>query len=210
MKKILLIGLVVSIISMLFNVYIYTFFANKISEKENDISFLRERNLVLSNEFNHAEHFEFFSDYYSLEIETRMVYENANLNSVHIKNLFIKKDRALIKALNYAYNSTVLDPLTDYDSTKLSEIKEYITEFSANAKSESTAIFDNDKVNQILVLYTDYYTKHEKLIKKNNEEISNLNESLSDLKKRFGISKGIALSLQIAGLILVFLKDYKS
>jgi len=208
MKKFLIIGLIISIISILFNVFVYTYFSDEIIEKEEEISFLRSRNLVLSNEFSDAEHFIFFSDYYS--IETKKVFtEINNYDSSEIKYLTTQRDLFLIKSLNYSYNSTVLNPLSDKDSTKEFEIKKYIDVFNSNQKSQNIFGLSNKQRASIKNLFTGYYQNHENLIINNNKQIDYLLDDLSDLGRNYEISKGIAVSLQVIGLVLIFLKDIR-
>jgi len=209
MKKLLIAGLIISIISVLFNVFVYTYYSNHISEKENKISFLKSRNLMLSIEYANAEHTSFFSDYYAIEKMSLLNLPKSEIDKDYLRALNIRRDMSLAESLNGVINSTIMDPFTDYDSLKIHHINLYNNIFNNRVRSENYSGYTIAESKDILNLYDSYYQEHVNLIKTNNKQIKTLNDETTILKKYFGYSKGVAISLQVIGLILIFLKDTK-
>jgi len=132
MKKLLIAGLIISIISVLFNVFVYTYYSNHISEKENKISFLKSRNLMLSIEYANAEHTSFFSDYYAIEKMSLLNLPKSEIDKDYLRALNIRRDMSLAESLKIAISSSA--PLS---KTFLAKVTTSTGSVSANTLTKS-------------------------------------------------------------------------
>ena len=72
------------------------------------------------------------------------------------------------------------------------------------------AWFTPQEVGRLTQLFNQYYLEHEALISRGIERNRVLESEISSLKLNYEWSKSGAMFLQIFGLIMVFLKDFKA
>jgi hypothetical protein len=209
-RKLLLSGLIISVLSLAFNTFIFNYFESKRNSYYQDIDYIKSRNIVMSTELSKAELSKFFSDFYINFLLNYLSSEKYKNDTTSILNLYKKRDASLIKALNYAYNSTITDPINGYDSSKVDEIKEKINMYNMKQAKAYYTPFSDNETDQILRLYNVYNKENNDLIQKNNSKVKENIKNLTKTNNYFIILKIIGFTLQITGLVLIFLKDFST
>lgn len=200
---ILTLGLGISLVSIVFNVFVFGYHFDIISQKEERLDYINFTNLYLSNEFNHAENIYFKSKFIEHQINEQVLLDTHKENPIILD--LMEKDLASlrIKSVNYAYNSTLNNDNSKYDSIVVKKIFSFINEFNRNKK------LSKDELDNLNVMYQEYYRTHENNMRLNMNEKNELRTEIREHKKRNSWMNFLGVSFQTIGLILVFLKDIK-
>jgi|GEM_PF-2771554 len=202
-NRLLIFGLVISLTSIVFNVFIYGYHNDQITSKEEELDFISYSNLYLSAEFNHAENIYFKSRLLEYELRKYLANEGNDKDSGRLKILEEDLTVTRIKATNYALNSSVDMVSTFYNTEDTSRLENIIHSV------KSSGGIDIDQLKELKIEYEKYYLRHEGYIKTKMERKLKLRDEIKGLKRKNSWMKLIAISLQTIGLILVFLKDLK-
>ncbi len=204
MKNLVLtLGLIVSLISVVFNVWVFGFNTKLLADKEEELAFISYSNLYLSAEFNHAENIYFKSRQLEYLLHPSFAGNLEKANDSLIKMLEEDLGTTRIKAMNYALNSSIDMVSSKYNNAELAELQGYLNLFNSQKKLESNTL------EELKGKYTEYYQRHESYILKNMNKKIELRTEISNLERKNSWMKAVAISLQTIGLILVFMKDYQ-
>ena len=202
-KNILLsLGLIISIASIGFNVFVFGFHNDKISQKEEEMDNINFTNLYLSNEFNHAENMYFKGRNIQYLLNNLKDQNDSDIKD-YLETLRKDLDLVMFKSTNYAYNSTIVEGKNEYDSIVVKQFNYYVEKFVGNKRFTSTDLMNLKKA------YDGFYLTHENHMKESMVQKEELRTEIRELKQNNSWMNFLAISFQTIGLLLVFLKDIK-
>ena len=207
-KFIVTIGLIISIISLIFNTIMISENENKRNTISNEIAYYRIRNSSLYSDFANAEHQEFYAGFYNIWTYNLIKNGNNKEDTLWIRSILQKRDASLIKSINYACNSTVFDPTKNWDEKKKAEIQSLVYYYNALLKLPKYKEFDKKKLTEINEKYSIYEKACDSIIRHNNSVITEFTNKNIVLNK-WGIwYRSLGMIFQVVGLLLIFLKDH--
>ncbi|MFH0755731.1 MAG: hypothetical protein V2B15_00400 [Bacteroidota bacterium] len=199
-------GLFISIISLIFNTYVLTKSESKKNQSIDRIDYYRIKNISLYNDLIAAEQQKFFADFYNIWLINFFKSKTEN-DSINTHILLQRRDASFVKSINYAFNSTVLDPTDNWDEKSMNNVTQYVNLYNQSIKSPAYNGFDSLTLKQISADFSKYEVAHDSLIRNNNKEILNFKKENNRLDKRLAWYKSLGMIFQVIGLILIFLKD---
>ncbi|GAB5525274.1 MAG: hypothetical protein Roseis2KO_31460 [Roseivirga sp.] len=209
-KKLLIFGFTLSVISIIFNVTVSAYYANEVADIEDSINSIKSVGVRSSQKLTSAEQFMAFGNLYLAHA--------VNLNKGQdrmpefAKYFNDQRYRSLVTAVNYSLFSILKNPKkpSDLEKEEINAVESIFSKYNQQIEKTGTYSITNEDLRKIDSLFKRHLIYVSEALEKDSVELISLAEQKIKLEKHSKISNSFAVSLQVLGLLFIFLKDFKS